>query len=122
MGTWSKHPRAAIRSTARQSARCVDLILLGIEAALDFDGLLLLIVVAQALLKALDALGHIAHQAGDPAASEQQDDDHHDDQDLPEAKSHFPYILYLQRAGAATSIQLSGVNGDAPPFRNRPSK
>ena len=51
---------------------------------LELGCLLVLVgVVGQALLEALDALGHVAHQFGDLAAAEQKQHDHEHNQPVP---------------------------------------
>src|SRR5688572_346051 len=64
--------------------RDVDRLLLGRDLLL-LGGCLVL--VAEALLEALQALRHIAHHRREAVASEQQQDEDRDDQDMPEAET-----------------------------------
>ena len=60
------------------------------------------VLVGHALLEALDALGDVAHQFGNLAATEQQQDDRKDDQPMPDAET-------------APSALLDAISNAPPP-------
>ena len=63
------------------------------------------LVVGQALLEALDALGDVTHQVGNLAAAEQQHDDQNDQRPVPDRhRTHETNSFSAERGNSLLNI------------------
>jgi len=70
----------------------------------------IVVIVRHALLEALDALGHVTHQAGNPAATEQQHDDQEHDHPVHQREgTHFKYSCKATYLGHIIVIFQNGL-------------
>src|SRR5262249_23815787 len=86
------------------------------------------VLVGQALLEALHALGDVAHQIGNLASPEQEDDYEDDDQPVPDAEGTHQRLLQFLAKGPFSAIprrkepvpSFNGTIADASRRRDEP--